>query len=250
MKVIAIIPARYASTRFPGKPLVEIGDKSMINRVYEQVSRCVSVDGIYVATDDVRIADHVKHFGGNVCMTSCALPNGTIRCWEAYSQIVKQIGMVDVILNVQGDEPCIAPQALFSLISCFEDMQVQIATLVKKIDTQAELLDPNVVKVVRNQKKEALYFTRQTLPFLRDKELASWLEFADFYKHIGLYAYRPEVLSLLVRLPESELEKAEKLEQLRWLDHGFHILTKETNYESVSVDIPEDIDKIRKILGV
>lgn len=251
MKVVAIIPARYASSRFPGKPLADIGGKPMIRRVYEQVSRCVKVGSVYVATDDDRIADCVRGFGGNVCMTDPAVPNGTLRCWAAYRQIVSVTGMQDVLVNVQGDEPMLDPQALCSLLSVFEDKDTGIATLRKKIVSAGELFDPNVVKVVVDKDENALYFSRLPLPYQRElpgsfsEETAGhWLERCDYFKHVGLYAFRPEILSELVRLEPSPCERAENLEQLRWIESGYRVRAKETDYESYSVDVPADIEKI------
>lgn len=257
MKTIAIIPARYASTRFPGKPLADIGGMPMIRRVYGQVSRCALINRVFVATDDVRIADCVRSFGGEVCMTSDRLPNGTLRCWEAYAHVVRSIGKFDVLVNVQGDEPFLDPQALVSLLESFRMKEVGIATLKKKITRPEELFDTNVVKVVSGKTGKAAYFSRFPVPFQRDIPFSGqdkddilarkWMERTDYYKHVGIYAFRPEVLAGLVGFVSGNWEEAEKLEQLRWIENGYDVYVKETSYESISVDVPSDIDKIRRL---
>ncbi len=251
MKAIAIIPARYGSSRFEGKPLADIMGKSMIRRVYEQVCRCTGLAGVWVATDDERIAAHLDSFGARYCMTSPDLPNGTLRCYRAYADTVKaEIGEVDVIVNVQGDEPFIAPQAIETVVKAFEDgPEKDIVTLVKRIASPDFLFDPNVVKVVRDVRGRALYFSRQAIPFQRDAaaDAGAWLHATPYFKHIGLYAYRSEVLAELVALETGRLEKAESLEQLRWLENGYTIYGCETDYESVSVDRPEDIETLKKM---
>ncbi len=256
MKTIAIIPARYGSSRFPGKPLADIGGKPMVRRVYEQVSRCALVDAVFVATDDERIARCVEDFGGKACMTSPELPNGTSRCWQAYQKVVRSIGRFDVLLNVQGDEPFIEPQALVSLLELFNDRAVGIATLKKKISLPEELFDANVVKVLSGKDGKAACFSRfplpfqRDLPFERDRETAlRWMERADYFKHVGIYAFRPEVLTDLVELPSGKWEEAEKLEQLRWMENGYVVHVRETAYESLSVDTPSDIRKIMDVKG-
>lgn len=251
MKAIAIIPARYASSRFPGKPLAHIDGMSMIERVYKQVKQCKDLDSVWVATDDDRIAEHIKSFGGSVCLTSPDIPNGTQRCYAAYMQgIEKGLEDTDIIINVQGDEPYIAPQAIDSVINVFKKLDHEkkdIVTLIKKIEDSESLFDPNVVKVVVSEKGKALYFSRQAIPFQRDTaEKTQWVKNSIYYKHIGLYAYKIGVLKTLVDLPQGKLEKVEKLEQLCWIEQGFNIHTSETPYESLSVDVPEDIEKLKK----
>jgi 3-deoxy-manno-octulosonate cytidylyltransferase (CMP-KDO synthetase) len=240
MKFIGIIPARYASTRFPGKPLVDMLGKPMIQRVYEQVQH--SVDQICVATDDARIEDTVKAFGGNVVMTSALHRSGTDRCYEAY-RLMGNAG--DVAINIQGDEPFIQPEQIELLKSCFSDSETQIATLAKRFapncDFEKELLNPNSPKVVFNQNHDALYFSRSVIPFIRGQECAKWPETHTFYKHIGLYAYRAETLQAIVNLPQSPLELAESLEQLRWLDNGYKIKVAITRHENIGIDTPEDM---------
>jgi len=241
MKILGIIPARYASTRFPGKPLAMIDGKSMIQRVYEQANKSEALDKVIVATDDTRIFDHVKNFGGQVVMTAEAHQNGTSRCWEVAEQIGQNF---DVVVNIQGDEPFIDPEQINQLARLFENSETEIGTLVKKISLEEELFDPNVVKAVLDKKKKALLFSRQTIPFLRGIPQTEWLNKHDFYKHIGLYAYRFDVLKRIVRLSPTELEKAESLEQLRWLENGFSLKVAITNKEAVSIDTPEDLSKL------
>lgn len=246
MRTMAIIPTRYASSRLPGKPLLEIKGKTMIERVYDQVSACIDVDYACVATDDARIFSHVKSFGGNVCMTSSDIDNGSSRCLSAYTILQETQALeADVIVNVQGDEPFVSPQAISSLIECFSQTDVQIASLAKKIEDEKLLKDPNVVKLVKSKNGFALYFSRQVIPFNRNvKDEVEWLKHTDYYKHIGLYAYRPNTLAELVKLHPSSLENAEKLEQLRWIENDFRIFVKETTYESISVDTIEDLEYI------
>lgn len=238
MRILVVIPARFNSTRLPGKPLVMIGGKSMIQRVYEQVLKCEAVDRALIATDDSRIEDAVKIFGGNVMMTSPSHLSGTSRCAEAVEKLPDQF---DVLINVQGDEPFIAPKQVGQLIRCFDDASVNIATLVKQISNQEELTNHNVVKVVTGTSQQALYFSRSPLPHLRGVAADKWMSAGIFYKHIGIYGYRTSVLQQLVQLPENNLEKAESLEQLRWLANGFRIQTALTDAETISVDTPEDL---------
>ncbi|MGB5990381.1 MAG: 3-deoxy-manno-octulosonate cytidylyltransferase [Marinifilaceae bacterium] len=246
MNFIGIIPARYASTRFPGKPLVEISGKIMIQRVCDQVSKIL--DTVYVATDDKRIFDAVKSFGGKVVMTSTEHKSGTDRVNEAYSKIVELEGKsFDVIINVQGDEPFIQAEQIESLMSCFTSLSVDIATLVKKIDDKDELFDINKVKVVRAINGKALYFSRHTIPFLRDTEKSLWLEKQTFFKHIGMYAYRSNVLQQIANMPMGMLEKSESLEQLRWLENGLNIQTAITDIESIGIDTPEDLERVKNL---
>lgn len=253
MKTIAIIPARFASSRFPGKPLADIAGKTMIERVYRQVEKAALVQLVYVATDNEDIARCVRSFGGNVCLTDPDIPNGTLRCWEAYKTIVSQSGRCDVMLNVQGDEPLLNPESLDSLVSVFEDAGMGIASLRKKIGLPQELFDPNVVKVVTDKQDNALYFSRLPIPYQRDLALRNgitddsameWMARTDYYKHVGIYAFRPEILSELVGLSAGILESSESLEQLRWLENSYPIRMRTTSYESLSVDVPEDIEKI------
>ena len=243
MKFLGIIPARYASTRFPGKPLADMRGKPMIQRVYEQVVDVV--DGLYVATDDTRIEAAVQSFGGNVIMTSETHRSGTDRCYEAFCKIN---GDYDVVINIQGDEPFIQPEQIELLKNCFSIApDTHIATLVKAFnpacDYEKDLFNPNTPKVVINQNKEALYFSRSVIPFIRDKEHTEWPVSHIFYKHIGLYAYKAEILKEIVGLPQSPLELAENLEQLRWLENGYKIKVAITELETTGIDTPGDLKK-------
>lgn len=246
MKFIAIIPARYASTRFPGKPLALLGGKPVIRRVYEQVARVL--DEVLVATDDERIRCAVEAFGGRVVMTSPDHRSGTDRCREAYE---KQGRTFDGVINVQGDEPFIRPEQLQLLQSCFDDPDTDIATLVKPFtvaDGLEALENPNSPKVVLDARSRALYFSRSVIPYLRGVERQEWLERHTFYKHIGLYAFRTEALLSVTSLPQSPLEKAESLEQLRWLENGYRIGVGITDAETVGIDTPEDLQRAERLL--
>lgn len=242
-KYIGIIPARYASTRFPGKPLAIIQGKPMIQRVYDQASKVLDV--VYVATDDERIYKAVKEFGGRVIMTSPNHSSGTDRCAEAITLVEQELGEeFDVVLNIQGDEPFIEPQQISLLMECFERPGTQIATLAKRATLPDEVLNPNRPKVVMGTDQQALYFSRSPIPFLRGHEKENWPRLAEFYLHIGLYAFRKEVLLEVTRLPQSSLEKAESLEQLRWLENGFHVAVRITKYDSFGIDTPEDLARL------
>jgi 3-deoxy-manno-octulosonate cytidylyltransferase (CMP-KDO synthetase) len=241
MKVIGIIPARYGSSRFPGKPLADIKGKTMIRRVYEQAKQCKALSEVIVATDDKRIMDEVKSFKGKAVMTSKTHPSGTDRCLEALTKIG---GKWDAVVNIQGDEPFIHPEQIDKVVKCFSKNDVDIATLVRKIEEPRELQQPSVVKVVRKANGEALYFSRSPIPFIRDDSGKPWTKKYEFMKHIGIYAYRPATLKKIVKLPPSSLEKAESLEQLRWLENGFSICVAVTDKESQAIDTPEDLQKI------
>ena len=246
MRFIGIIPARYASTRFPAKPLALIGGKTVIQRVYEQVQG--QLDDVYVATDDERIELAVKSFGGKVIMTSELHKSGTDRCFEAFSKVN---GEFDVIVNIQGDEPFIHHSQLEEIKQCFLDDSTQIATLVKpfsKNDTIDTLENPNSPKVVINKNNQALYFSRSVIPYIRGVEKDQWLNQHVFYKHIGLYAYKKNVLEEITKLPQSNLEIAESLEQLRWLDNGYVIKVGFTNIETIGIDTPEDLSRAELFL--
>jgi 3-deoxy-manno-octulosonate cytidylyltransferase (CMP-KDO synthetase) len=245
MKIIGVIPARYASSRFPGKPLVNIAGKSMIQRVYEQAKKSMSLADVVVATDDARIQQHVKAFGGNVVMTSEHHQSGTDRCFEAIQAFCP---LADVVINIQGDEPFIHPEQIDLVASCFNSEKTEIATLVKKIATNEELFNSNTPKVLLNKYKEAIYFSRQTIPHIRGVEEAQWLNKYEFYKHIGIYAYRTDILTKITALKQSSLELAEALEQLRWIENGYKIKVEITDFESVAVDVPDDLKKLTKFL--
>lgn len=242
MRALILIPARYASTRFPGKPLAKIAGKPMIQHV---VDKAVQVsDSVYVATDDLRIAEVVEGFGGKSVLTSAAHQSGTDRCYEAYRKVIALLQQeFDVVVNIQGDEPFIHPEQIRSLVACFEDSEVQIATLAKKFEVNDDIFDPNKVKVVFSSVHTALYFSRSPIPFCRGAEKTEWLAATDFYKHVGMYAYRPAVLQEITSIPQGRLEKAESLEQLRWLENGYKIAVRVTEHESIGIDTPEDLEK-------
>lgn len=247
MKFIAIIPARFASTRFPGKPLALLGGKPIIQRVYERVVNLF--DETFVATDDKRISEAVNQFGGNVIMTSPNHKSGTDRCWEAISKIGAD--KYDVVINIQGDEPFVHPTQIQLLKDCFNNPDTQIATLVKPFDSDAPLAtlqNPNSPKVVLGKDMRALYFSRSVIPFMRGTDESEWLRTHTFYKHLGLYAYKTNVLKEITTLEQSELEKAESLEQLRWLENGYRIQVGITQHETVGIDTPEDLQKAESFL--
>jgi 3-deoxy-manno-octulosonate cytidylyltransferase (CMP-KDO synthetase) len=242
-----IIPARYASTRFPGKPLALIGDKPMIQRVYEQASKILNK--VYVATDDARIYKCVTNFGGKAIMTSPNHLSGTDRCAEAVTKIENETGEnIDVVVNIQGDEPFIKPEQIAALMNCFADEKVEIATLIRKTEADENPFNPNQPKVVINSKGEAIYFSRSVIPFIRDLEISEWQKKHTFFKHIGLYAYKTKTLCEITKLPQSPLEIAESLEQNRWIENGYKIMTAITNWESIGIDTPEDLEKARLIV--
>jgi len=243
MRFVGIIPARFASTRFPGKPLVDIGGKTMIQRVYEQVSKVLA--DVYVATDDQRIFEAVLAFGGRAIMTSDQHKSGTDRCYEACSKLS---GNFDVVINVQGDEPFIQPEQIETLKDCFKSTETEIATLAKRFtekDGFEALNNPNSPKLVVNKSDEAMYFSRSIIPFRRGAETADWISLNTYLKHVGIYAYRADVLRQLTQLDQSPLEISESLEQLRWLENGFRIKVGYTDVETVGIDTPEDLEKVK-----
>ena len=246
MKFIGIIPARYASTRFPAKPLALLEGKTVIQRVYEQVAGVL--DEAYVATDDERIEQAVKEFGGKVVMTSVNHKSGTDRCYEAYTKVGSGY---DVVVNIQGDEPFIQPSQLEAIKNCFNDPSTDIATLVKPFtsaDGFEALENVNSPKVVVNKNINALYFSRSIIPYQRNKDKADWLAGHTYYKHIGLYAYRAEVLKQITSLPQSSLELAESLEQLRWLENGYSIKVGISEVETIGIDTPQDLARAEEFL--
>jgi 3-deoxy-manno-octulosonate cytidylyltransferase (CMP-KDO synthetase) len=246
LRFIVIIPARYASTRFPAKPLALLGGKPVIQRVYEQVSGVVS--DVVVATDDERIYEAVEAFGGRVVMTSSNHKSGTDRCWEAYQ---KQGEEYDVVINVQGDEPFIAHSQLRAIMDCFNDETTDIATLVKPFSEEdgiEALENPNSPKVVLDKQSRAIYFSRSVIPYLRGVEREEWLKKHTYYKHIGMYAFRADVLRQVTSLEQSPLELAESLEQLRWLENGYKIGVGISDVETVGIDTPEDLQKAEEFL--
>lgn len=247
LKFVGIIPARYASTRFPGKPLVSLGGKPVIQRVYEQVSKVLS--DVYVATDDERIRATVEGFGGKAIMTSPDHQSGTDRIEEA---VEKLGGNYDVVINIQGDEPFIQESQIETLCQCFDEPDTQIATLGKPFTSEqelAELENPNSPKIVTDNRGFAMYFSRSVIPYLRNVPKEQWLSSHTYLKHIGLYAYQREILRTVTRLPQSPLEKAESLEQLRWLQNGYRIKVGITNVETVGIDTPADLERAEKFLA-
>ena len=247
MNFIGIIPARYASTRFPAKPLAMLGGKPVIQRVYEQVSK--SMDAVYVATDDQRIYQAVEQFGGKVVMTGTNLKSGTDRCQQAYQRIGETY---DVIVNIQGDEPFIQSAQLDTIRKCFDDPDTQIATLVKPFTPEQgfeALANVNSPKVVVDKNMRAIYFSRSIIPYIRKGEQKDWMTMHTYYTHIGLYAYRAEVLAEITALPQSSLEIAESLEQLRWIENGYTIKVGVTDIETIGIDTPEDLARAERFLA-
>lgn len=243
MKFIGIIPARYASTRFPGKPLALLGGEYVIKRVYDIVAR--TLDEAYVATDDQRIFDAVASFGGKAVMTRTDHKSGTDRIEEA----VEKIGTdCDVVVNIQGDEPFIHPNQIEAVCKCFDDPLTQIATIGKPFTSMDAVVNPNSPKIVMDNNNNAMYFSRSVIPFVRGKEREEWIDNYPFLKHLGIYAYRKDVLKQITQLPQSSLEKAESLEQLRWLQNGYRVKVGITNIETIGIDTPEDLIRAEKEL--
>ena len=244
MKFTAVIPARYASTRFPGKPLAMLGGKTVIQRVYEQAASVLSE--VYVATDDERILSAVEAFGGRAVMTRADHQSGTDRIEEAVEKTGTQ---ADVIINVQGDEPFIQPSQIKTLMALYDDPQTQIGTLGKRFDSMDAVSNPNSPKIVTDHRGFALYFSRSVIPFIRGIETDEWLSHYPFLKHLGVYAYRRKVLAEVTRLPQGQLEKAESLEQLRWLENGYRIRVGLTDVETVGIDTPADLERAEQFLA-
>lgn len=243
MKILGIIPARWASSRFPGKPLVKIGNKTMIERVYKQSSK--ALDYVVIAADDKRIADDVKRFNGQVVMTSDQHQSGTDRCAEALKLFQKESRQkFDIVINIQGDEPFIQEEQIRDIVDCFNDVDTQIATLIKKITEPEIIFDTSCPKVILNTNSEAIYFSRSTIPFIQNADMKDWYKKFTFYEHLGLYGYKSNILEKLTKLPPSSLEKAESLEQNRWIENGFKIKVAETDHENISIDTQEDLDRI------
>ncbi len=239
LKILGVIPARYASTRFPGKPLVDIAGKTMIQRVFDQAKKA-NLSRVVVATEDERIAEEVAKFGGDFVMTSPVHQSGTDRCAE----VVQKLPGFDIVINIQGDEPFIDPEQIALLCSCFANKEVKLATLIKKIKDSEELFNNNIPKVIVNTNAEAVYFSRHPIPFIRNTEKENWLNAHQFYKHIGIYGYQTATLLEITKLKPSSLELAESLEQLRWIENGYKINTKITEVETLAIDTPEDLKKI------
>lgn len=245
MNIIGIVPARFGSTRFPGKPLADINGKSMIQRVYEQCIQANRLSRLVIATDDERIFNHVIDFGGNAVITSPQHQSGTDRCAE----IMEKIGVEkwDVVINIQGDEPYIHPEQIDLLCSTFDTEETKVATLVKKITSIDELFNHNNVKVILNKRKEAIYFSRTPIPYNRNFPEQEWLKYSTYYKHIGIYGYRTQTLLELSKLAKTNLEVTESLEQLRWIENGYSIRAEITSLESIAIDTPDDLLRIKSI---
>jgi len=244
MKILGIIPSRYESSRFPGKPLIDIAGKSMIQRVYEQSLKSNMINELVVATDDERIFKHVKSFGGNVMMTSTEHTSGTDRCGE----VIKEYTGFDIVINIQGDEPLIRPEQLDELLMSFKNSDIKLATLVKEMTNIDDVLNPNRIKVVLDKENNGVYFSRSPIPYIANTEAKDWMSKAKFWKHIGIYAWRSDVLEKLIKLPKTDLEKQESLEQLRWVYNGYKIATVQTNIETPNIDVPEDLEKVLSLL--
>lgn len=245
MSILGIIPARFASSRFPGKPLVKIEGKSMLQRVYEQAVKSSHLSEIIIATDDTRIQEHALTLGANVVLTKHEHPSGTDRCFEAYIKSGKKFNHV---LNIQGDEPFLDPEQINSLASACNP-SVEIATQMIKCSNYEVLFDTGEVKIILNTKNEALYFSRNVIPFIKGKEQHEWHKHFNYYRHVGMYAYRTDILEKISGLSPSKLENAESLEQLRWLEHGFKIKCIETPFDSHCIDTPEDIEKVLRLMS-
>lgn len=247
MKALVIIPARYASTRFPAKPLALLGGRPIIEHVYRQASKAVA--DVVVATDDERILSVVEGFGGRAVMTSTEHQSGTDRCYEALQRVGDEY---DIVINVQGDEPFIQPEQISSLIECFNDPTTDIATMVKPFSEEdgiEALENPNSPKVVLSRSMKAIYFSRSVIPYMRGVEREEWLKHHTYYKHLGIYAFRSRVLAEITALPQSPLELSEKLEQLRWLESGYVIGVATTNIETIGIDTPEDLTRAEAFMS-
>lgn len=244
--ILGIIPARYASTRFPGKPLIDILGKSMIQRVYEQAEKSPLLTQVVVATDDERIYDHVKAFGGNVVYTQENHPSGTDRCFEA---LKKTEGDFEYVINIQGDEPFIDPTQIDLLCEVCDGI-TELATLMIPVDSHEVLFDMGEVKIALNQNMEALYFSRMVIPYIKGVPQTEWHKHHNYYRHVGMYAYRIDVLEQITKLQPSSLEKAESLEQLRWLENGYKVKCAITQFDSHCVDTPEDIEKVIRLMNI
>lgn len=241
MKILGVIPSRYGSTRFPGKPLIDIDGKTMIQRVYEQAQKSECLSEVVVATDDERIFNEVKSFGGNVVITATSHESGTERCNEV---LEKSVHNFDVVINIQGDEPFINPEQINQLCACFKDEKTDIATLVKEIKDNEELFNPNRPKVEIDKNSFASMFSRETIPALNNVKKSEWLNHQKYFKHIGIYGYRAIVLKEICKLSPSPLEIKERLEQLRWVENDYKIKVAKTSFEAIAIDTPEDLKKI------
>lgn len=244
--IAGIIPARFASTRFPGKPLTDIMGKTMIQRVYERACQSKLLHIVVVATDDKRIFDHVQSFGGRVLMTAAHHPSGTDRCLDALQQLKESY---QYVINIQGDEPFIEPEQIDELAAVLQDGDTELATQMIRVTDHESLFDKGEVKIVLNTNNEALYFSRMVIPFIKGVKEKEWHLHHDYYRHVGMYAYRRDILEKICRLPVSALEKAESLEQLRWIENGYRIKCVPTRFESHCIDTPEDVEKVLQRTG-
>jgi 3-deoxy-manno-octulosonate cytidylyltransferase (CMP-KDO synthetase) len=245
LNIVAIIPARYASTRFPGKPLIDIGGKTMIQRVYEQVKKAKGISHIIIATDDTRIENAARLMDAEVLMTAPEHQSGTDRCAEVARVLFDKF---DAVINIQGDEPFIQPQQIEQVAKLLSKPTTQIASLARQIKNNAEVMDPSKVKVVFDKNKRALYFSRSAIPFNRNSEQKNWISTTDYFLHVGIYGYKTNVLKEIAQLPQSKLEIAESLEQLRWLENGYSIHMDITEHETYGIDTPEDLERIKHLL--
>ncbi len=247
MKTLGIIPSRFGSSRFPGKPLIDLAGKSMIQRVYEQAKKSKSLSEVIIATDDERIFKHVENFGGKVMMTSSSHQSGTDRCNEVLEKIQDKF---DAVINIQGDEPFIQPEQIDLLAKCFTDSSTELATLIMQTEDPNLIHNINRIKVVIDKNNVALYFSRAALPFMKSTQPGEWGAIHPYYLHIGIYGYRADILKKITKLPVSGLEKAESLEQLRWLENGYQVKVAHTEFESYSIDSPEDVANVLKMAGL
>lgn len=248
MNILGVIPARYGSTRLEGKPLVDICGKTMIQRVYEQAKKVL--EHVVVATDDIRIEEAVKAFGGEVVMTSTDHTTGTNRCLEAYETVQKESELIfDAVINIQGDEPLLEPEPVRCLVSCFDDPKTELATLVMPVSNEGDLFNESEVFVVFDKNKRALYFSRSVIPHIRDVHKTKWLQHHTFYKHLGMYGFTTNSLKEFANLEQSKLELTESLEQNRWLENGGVIKIEITQHESIPVDTIDDLEKVRRIIN-
>ncbi|UII27277.1 3-deoxy-manno-octulosonate cytidylyltransferase [Fulvivirga maritima] len=244
MRILGIIPARYGSSRFPAKALADIGGKTMVRRVYEQALKASMITDVVVATDHDDIYNEITNHGGKAVMTRQDHESGTDRCFEALN---KQEQQYDYVINIQGDEPFIDPDQI-NLIAQMLDGQTELGTLIKAIDSKEDLFNPNVVKVIFDKNQKAIYFSRSPLPHNRQHTSDQWLDQHRYFRHIGIYAYRTDILEKITQLEVSSLEKAESLEQLRWIENGYSIKVAETEHDSIGIDTPEDLDKLQPFL--
>jgi 3-deoxy-manno-octulosonate cytidylyltransferase (CMP-KDO synthetase) len=237
-KILGVIPSRFGSSRFPGKPLIDLAGKSMIQRVYEQAKKSKLLSDVIVATDDERIFNHVEKFGGKAMMTSSSHQSGTDRCAEILEKLNSDF---HAVINIQGDEPFINPDQIDLLAKCFDDYKTELATLINRTEDSSLIQNPNRIKVVIDKNNQALYFSRSAIPFMKEIPTSDWAKHHPYFLHIGIYGYRSDILKSITKLPVSSLEKTESLEQLRWLENGYRIKVAETNFESYSIDSPEDV---------